>query len=183
MSKPFEQLQDDISKLINEIERVRLSQALAISQTAIAKIIDRILETGKKADGEEFDGYSEAVVPYWFFKGRGTKRNAYKDGLKKYGYHFSYKQFRDISGRQTEHKDFSLTGEMWRDTSSITDYEDGEIITVTIYPKRSDNQNKIDWNSSRDGRLLELSSSEEQDLENDFVDGFVELVDKYKIFE
>jgi len=178
MARSYKYLASDLRGFIGDLQRSRYQTVVGLATSLGTIIIDRVQQQGKKADGSSFGKYSEAVVPYWFFKGKGTKSNAHKIGLKRHGYFFSYKDFREINGRQTKFKDFTFTGEMFRDIETNIQVKNGDIIYCSIYPKREFNQKKLDWNSAKFGKILQASDLELANTQDDYVFHIVDLLIK-----
>lgn len=136
-----------------------VEDARQMALDAFALVKRRILETGTLADGSKISGYSEAVVPYWFFRGKGRSESNL-DKLKKKGYFVSYKQFRESNNLRTDHVDLFVTGEFWNSMEESLVSQDGNVIIFIVKPKDEENLKKLEYLSAQKGLILDLSLSE-----------------------
>ena len=160
----------NIKSAIEDLQSGREAETTKIMADDVALIKRRVINEGKLSDGSPTEGYSEAVVPYWFHgSSEYTKKNAafnvgnkQKEGLKKFGYFFSYKQWRELNGRPTGFKNFSMTGNMWKKISAIL-FSIGKYSTTYVVGSEDQEVQKIiDYNSARSGPFLDQSNDEKE---------------------
>ncbi len=143
--------------------RVRETSLIMLDELALIKA--RVINEGKKADGSTTGKYSQALVPYWYH-GSSLKiapfnvKNKQKELLKKKGYFASYEDWRDINNRPTAFKNFSFTGEMFKNIQPLVVANDEYSTSYIFGSKDADEQKKIDYNKSRDGDFLKQSEEE-----------------------
>jgi hypothetical protein len=87
-----------------------------------------------------------------------------------------YQEIREIEGFSNEYKSFEFTTEMWRGFGVKRTEKSSGRFTVVLGGKNSESQNKIDWNSEREGVDIIDASRQEQN----FIKKQVEIeIDKY----
>ncbi|MES2395673.1 MAG: hypothetical protein V4549_06705 [Bacteroidota bacterium] len=120
-----------------------------IALDAKALIRNRIQEKGLNAEEQELDGYSPG-----------------------------YKKKKEKAGKYRGFTDMTLTGDMWRKTETISAEQRGHKYVVTVGGKDQLSENKIEWNSEHYGDILEVSSKEEQLLEQTMDDEIQKIIDQ-----
>src|SRR5690554_3208562 len=106
---------EKLEKVISTINRDREVNAAKIALDLSALARRRVINSGQRADGKQFSDYSDKDVPYYFYYGTFPDQRVDK-ARDSMGNVFSYKDWRDFLGRPTNIKNFSLTGEMWKDS-------------------------------------------------------------------
>lgn len=133
-----------------------------------AQIQQRIVQTGKNAEGETFTPYSDTPVPAFFYKGksRNSGGEAAVTALAKKGEYLSYKNFRALNGLNTSPKNFEFTGEMWRGV--VVEPEDsGELVSVIIKGGNKTSAERLLWGSELETtNLLRPSKTELEFAQN-----------------
>jgi hypothetical protein len=188
----------NLQRAIAELRANRKAETTLILQDELALIKQRVIETGQTASGGYFKGYSDAVVPYWYYaysiknyEAKATPRKGYFAGFNpekalerlyaKTGYWASYKEWREVTNRPIEFKNFSFTQEMWggieplilaNDKDSTT-YEFGSLVKA-VY-------DKINWNRARDGDFLKQSAGERELITKLNRQRVFKVLDKYDI--
>jgi len=72
-----------------------------------------------------------------------------------------YKQLRQLEGLQTAHKDFSFSQVMWNSYGVKRTVNTNNEVVVTIGGKTQDSQDRINWNSKREGvEIINISDQE-----------------------
>lgn len=155
---------DDFIKYLDEVSKVmtdtRQKEAETIARDLTALVRDRVQNDKLKADGSPFGTYSQAVVPYWFFKDKGRVSNAEKRVLDKYGYFASYADFRDVNNLFSDEIDLTFTGAMWK-SAGIEDIEDSDGISIAkISFKGDENKLKAGYQGDRFGNILTPNEEE-----------------------
>lgn len=111
---------DDLKKSVQALKTALLSsletEVQVAGMDAAALVEQRVVSTGKKADGARFSPYStKPVSAYYYFRrslnqsGEQSVRRAAKERQG-----VSYRQFREFNGRNTNVKNFQFTGRMWQ---------------------------------------------------------------------
>lgn len=155
-SKHISQLSADIEAFADYM----VSQLPEIVQTAgltaVAKVKDRVQSTGKDSRGNSFGDYDPK------YKRRKAAR---------YG---------EESAR---FKNFTLTGNMWREVTVTDVNDDGKTVSATVAARTTGAQDKINWNSERDGNILLLSESENSEIMQDVIADIEEKINEYPLFK
>ena len=161
---------------------------VALGNTALAMLKQRIVNTGQASDGSSYKPYStkptfigassfrtKAAANSVF--GTVTKRRAL-EWRKVRGHNLAilpggYKQIRQIDGSQVSHKSFLRTGEMWLSIHTLGTQAAGEgKFTTTVGTKVDLSNKKLEGNTAREGKeILMISKKEEQEL--------TKILDKY----
>ncbi len=76
----------------------------------------------------------------------------------------SYSEFRSLIGRVNKNKDFQLSGEMWLKFGVKRQQKNEDGFSIFIGGTTELAQNKIDWNSKREGISIVEASKEEHAL-------------------
>lgn len=156
----FDELTNNIGAALPDI-----TQTAALG--AIALIKGRVQEKGENPDGQSYGGYSETEVPAFFYYNKATNesgRKIIKDRQKeKRG--LSYKDFKAANNGEesVRVKNFTFTGDMWRNTNIISTGFDGNFkYKVEVGGKTDFAADKLEWNTERDGDILNVSEQEEK---------------------
>jgi len=173
-AKRFQKLLD----MINRDLPVYIKETTA--HDASAAVALRVQQTGKNYLGNSFKPYSTKPIltsgttskgkNVWRAMGSAETR---KRGLnwvtiKRQGKNIhlfelkgGYKQLRRLDGLQTAHKDFTYSSIMWNSYGvKRTVNSKGEVV-VTIGGKTQDSQDRINWNSKREGvEIINISDQE-----------------------
>lgn len=185
--KPVEIAAEDFRRVARMVvEDVQKRAALEISLQSLDQLKNRIQTRGEKADGSKFKAYSQAKVPYWYFAGRSRTGSdqairRLKGSIKKPqgdGYHASYEQWRRANNLQTRHKDFRFTGDLWRSIKPYIRSESVGEVEIEINATNPKERQKVDWISDQQGEILELSPSELQQIEDDYLQRNLELLEE-----
>lgn len=145
-------------KAKNEIEKTRKKDYEVIALDAMALLKSRNINQGKNADGENYEGYSEAVVPYWFFGSQDGVEQTDLDKLKERGYFASYLDLREVKGLPTNIKNFTFTGKMWKGLIPVV-VDSGKGIVLIDFETSSDRQDILEIHDEQSD-VLELSKAE-----------------------
>ena len=143
----------------SELIATRPEEAKRIGNDVLALVKRRVQLKGETATGEQFEKYSQAVVPFWFFNDKNIVASA-KEKLSK-NYFASYEDFRRANNRQVAHYDATLTGEMMR-SLQVEVVKHGKTKTeIEFVPRTSAGKDKLGWQDDRNKRAtLEPSKSE-----------------------
>lgn len=167
---------DNIEReLRSELPAIMLTQAM--DGEALVQL--RIQTTGKSATGAQLPGYSNNKLPKWFFTDTSKYGSGLVNNVKGYqdeGQGISYREFRQLAGRQVNHYDGTFTGNMWKDTGVIAETnESGSKIRITIGGKNQGAKNKLSWNSIKRGDILAISKEELAILQEGFTEKIIEI--------
>jgi hypothetical protein len=156
---------------------------VALGNTALAKLSDRIIKKGISADGTKYKPYSKRpmIIHPDSWSNQANLKKAYKEATyftknnKTYavlpgGY---YRQRQLDNNRQVDHKSFFYTGAMWGDIGVISTKPAGQYKFVTIVGARGPEYDEMLANhEKREGKeILAVSKDEEKEL--------LEILDKY----
>ena len=152
-----------ISEKIAELEGIEMmlrggaaNIVAALGADLCASIADRVINSGKNADGQQFSPYSEKKVPAFWYTGRSLNASGEAKikaaAKKKEG--VSYREFRQFNNRPGAPKNFSFSNEMWRGFGvKNAQFESGKYILV-IGGKTKVSSDRIEFTSSQEGRSI-----------------------------
>jgi hypothetical protein len=145
---------------------------------ALTIMLNRIQQRGENAEGGKFTPYSTTPVPaYWHYnaalrKGVNAKLKEYQKDNK----YISYAEFRRLAGRQTDNKDFTMTGDMWNAFNVIAVPSDFEIKAEFGFLD-SEQKQIYDFNNNREpSEIIDFSEQELSDLGDELVTKLMELL-------
>lgn len=172
MQKVDSQIKAEIQTFLN----------VQIGAGALALIDNRIRQRGEKAEGGGFKPYSSrpSLIGAKSFTSKvyadkvfGGKKNKSLEWRTVKGHHLAimpggYKQIRETEGRQTGHKDYERTSELWKSIHVIGTNETTPGIFQTKVGTQNDRSVRImESLPQREGtEFLALSDSEQQKLAN-----------------
>lgn len=174
-----EEFSDNLNQLITALDTGLGNQLAEVANDMIANVELRVIGTGESADGSKFSPYSRTPLPAFFFKQSATRLKKglnQIETLQKNGKKLSYAEFRNLIGKQSAFKNFQLQGEMWASYKVTNKGED----FVKMGMNNIDAQNKLRWNSNREGKTIIAPNKEEIDFAGSQMDEWVlELWKKY----
>jgi hypothetical protein len=145
---------------------------------ALTIVLNRIQQKGENAEGGKFTPYSTKPVPPFFYeaiavrKGVTSKLKEYKEENK----NLSYADFRRLAGRQTDNKDFTMTGDMWNSFNVIA-VQDGFSINAEFGFLDPAQKQKYDWNNEREpSEIVDFSEQEMSDFGDELITKLTELI-------
>ena len=156
---------------------------LQIAQSANAKIKDRIINSGRNADGQMYAPYSttpmltgrSALTQVAYEAKAGTKKKRKEltwvtiknkgKNAKLFELAGGYKEFREIQGRQTGFVDFAFSGRMWDSVQVISNASQHQKGSAVISTLSIEQMKKLEGHTERKGVLLDLSDEEVDDLQ------------------
>jgi len=168
-------------KLLDMINRdlpVYIKETLA--HDASAAVALRVQQTGKNFRGGSFKSYSTKPMltsgttakskSVWnkLASSKTSRRDLDWVTIKRRGKNVhlfelkgGYKQLRQLEGLQTAHKDFSFSQVMWNSYGVKRTVNTNNEVVVTIGGKTQDSQDRINWNSKREGvEIINISDQE-----------------------
>ncbi len=169
---------------IAELDQTREQEALAMASNALSSISARVINQGKKADGNQFPPYSETQMPVWFYAGKPTRagsaygklQKAVKSGKigskkkvksKATGKDYvletaSYKEWREVNNLPTDVKNFSFTGQMWQQVGveMVLNSPDRRLVVVHVKGLTKEAREKLSYAAVRHGNILSISPEE-----------------------
>lgn len=148
----FEQAFERLERLERELPQRFADAARVAALDLVAAVVDRVVETGQSASGNQFTPYSTLPMQAWRLWGKSTTQAAEKKvrALAREDKTISYAEFRRLNGRPDKFKNFSFTNAMWRDFGVISINLDGTSIEVRIGGKTEQSRKKIEGNSERE---------------------------------
>ena len=152
-----------LDRIVLDIES-GIDEAATIAGGDLAALVEnRVVQTGKSADGQPFSPYSTTPVPAFFYfnksrnaAGENRARSAAKAGLP-----LSYRDFRGANGLGTDEKNFEFTGEMWQGFGVVSLRKTANGASVTIGGKTPTSAQRIEWNSGREKKNIVAPSEQE----------------------
>jgi len=137
----------------------------ALGSDLCASLADRVINSGKNADGQQFSPYSEKKVPAFWYYGRslnaGGEAKVKAAAKRKEG--VSYREFRQFNNRPGAPKNFSFSNEMWRGFGVKSAQFDGGKYILVIGGKTKVSSDRIEYVSSQEGRSIIEPSPQELD--------------------
>ena len=159
----FAEWAERLSKFIDILESNRERVYLEIVSDMQAIVQNRVINERVGPDGQAFGQYSRAVVPYWFYRGKETKRdnqNAVNDLLERVGYFASYADWREVNNLTGDDLNFSFTGDMWKSMKTVVaESKEGYIQVGWVFDDPEKDQLMV-WHLNRFPDLLDLSPDE-----------------------
>lgn len=131
-----------IDAVIREMNDTRERDALLITMDGVALVLNRVTNTGVNAEGAKFSAYSKNPLPLFYFGssyGKDgvapltfdvKKRRAELYKLK--GKLASYFDWRALTGRPTDKKNFSFDNQMWASIRAFVKSKTKESVDVEI---------------------------------------------------
>ncbi len=153
------QFVERLRNVANELQANREAESVQIGREAMALVRLRVQNEKEDAQGNSFGGYSQAVVPKQYFYGKSLSAAGDNKVRSRKG-RMSYEDFRADNNLETDAKDFTFSGEMWRNTG-VNDVQNGQDTTTVLLGGTTErSKTLIAYNSERDGNILELSEEE-----------------------
>lgn len=163
----FAEWTDSLNKAIEILENERESSCLKMVNDTMALLKRRIINDRVDDKGQAFGQYSEADVPFWFYKGKESKGDAAAraDELyKRHGYWASYQDWREVNNLTGTDINFSFTGEMWKSMVPVVVKDQEGELTIGIIADDPGSDEKIGYQIARFPNLLDLDVKEEKIL-------------------
>ena len=155
---------DFFKGLATKVAEVQKEAAYAAALDGLALIKTRVIKTGVNAEGSKFRDYSDTVLPGFFAKSRTGKKPNKGPA--------SYKDIRESAGLQTDHRDFKFTGRMWANIHPLITAIRGNSLVIEY--KAREEQDKVDWNTDRDGNFLKPNAEEIVEITKSYNQYFIE---------
>lgn len=172
-----------IDQFLGALESNIPSITLRLGLAALADVKNRIIEFGVDSNGNAVPGYSETPVPAFFYfdKSPTSAGRAFIEEKSAAGELVSYKEFREVNSRPTEHKTYSFTGRMWADVGPVFTGKTGKnLYLVEITGRTQETRDLLLYNSVRDGiDLLGVTIPEQAELQRQGDIDLTRLVKQY----
>lgn len=151
---------NQLRNLATTIDATREADSIRIASELSALVRNRVQNDRTDANGSSFGGYSQAVVPQYYFYGRSLSEGA-EDKVKDGDWFLSYEDFREDNNLQTEAKDFTFSGDMWRNTG-VVDVRNTNSTTSVYYGGQTTRAAElISYHSEREGLSIIAASEQE----------------------
>lgn len=155
----LKQFVERLRLVANELQANREVESVQIGREAMALVRLRVQNDKEDADGNSFGGYSQAVVPKQFFYGKSLSAAA-ENKVRSRQHRMSYEEFREDNNLETDAKDYTFSGEMWRGTGVSDVQNTANTTTVSIGGTSERSKKLIGYHTERDGNILALSEKE-----------------------
>ena len=167
-----------IKQVINTLDSTRDRDVLLLAKEARALIVRRIQNEGEDVNNKPLGNYSTNPLPDFYYDSilTSTQKKKFRRERKKKGRGLSYKEVRDLAGRQTKVVDLTFTGKMWANTVAILEESTPNKSTATITGKTIDTLNKLGWASDRYGNVLRLTKNEQTQIENARIERLINVI-------
>jgi len=136
--------------LLNE---TRAEQSAIIAKETAALVRNRVQNDKVDENGASFDTYSQAVVPQWMLYSSATSDGAI-ERLKEGEWFQSYEDLKVANNQPIDAKNYTNTGDMWRNTGITSIESNGSSTTVTIGGQTERAANIHAWTLERDDVTL-----------------------------
>lgn len=137
-----------LKKVVEVLNATREEQSVIIAKETVASIRLRVQNDKVDAEGSSFGSYS-----------------------------LGYEIFRTLNNQPIDAKNYTFTKQMWRDTG-ITDVQDtGGTTTVTIGGQTDRAESLMEYNTTRDGPILEASEEEEDFIREAHEERIINIID------
>lgn len=144
---------------VQTVNENRERESLIIGKETVALVRLRVQNEGVDSNGQSFGGYSKAVVPQYYYYGRSLSDGA-EDKVKAGDWFLSYEEFREDNNLRTDIKDFTFSGEMWRN-AGVTDIQSDQYKTdVTLGGQTQRSAELLSYHSDKYGNLLAPNEQE-----------------------
>lgn len=168
-----------LNGVIKDLQGGANGQIMAqVASDALAMVKKRVQDKGENAEGAKFPAYSTKPMlasrkgmtgkAYSSIAGSKDKRRELEwvtiNGHKLFSIPGGYKQYRDLSGRQSGFVDFTFTGSMWNNIKLISPKSELDSGVAVIKPTKDIEKKKLAGNTERKGEILALSDKEKQRL-------------------
>ena len=149
-----------LRNLAATIDATREADSIQIASELRALVRNRVQNEKTDANGSSFGGYSEKVVPQYYYYGRSLSEGA-EDKVKEGDWFLSYEDFREDNNLQTEAKDFTFSGDMWRNTGVVDVRNTNASTAVTYGGQTTRAAELISYHSDREGLSIIAASEQE----------------------
>ncbi len=131
---------------------------------AAALVENRIVTTGRTAEGGNLSPYSTKEVPAYYYYGR-SRNNRGETAIRakaKAREGVSYREFRQLNGLNVQNKNLEFTGEMWQGFGvvSVQQVQAG-VLEIEIGGKVPRTEKLLGYHSSRERTQISKPSPEE----------------------
>jgi len=140
------------------------AEGLRAGADTAALVENRIVTTGQTAEGGRLSPYSTKGVGAWRYLGR-SRNAAGETAIRrraKARQEVSYKEFRQLNGLNTDHKNLQFTGEMWQGfgVTAVRVVSTG-IVEVTLGGKNTRTARLLGYHSERENTEISAPSRQE----------------------
>ena len=109
---------------------------------AYAMIKNRVVNDGTIGENKSLGGYSENDLPAYFFKNKALNKKGeeFYEKKQKKGEGISYKEWREMNNRPTDHVTLSMTGTTFNDIGVIKQLAEGTKVVTVVGAKNTKNR-------------------------------------------
>ena len=159
----FSEWTNRLGILIQILESERAETMLKNVADMLALVQARIINERENVKGGSFGTYSDAVVPFWFYRGKDTRRNnqtAVDDLYYRVGYFASYQDWREVNNLTGDQINFSFTGEMWKSMKPIILQDKSGVVVIGWVLDDPEKDRLMGFHLGRFPDLLDLNARE-----------------------
>ena len=169
-----------MDNLADELETFIPNLLLEQELTALALVQNRVQETGKDSKGGKLGDYSTRKLPAFFFVGKGKKTTDAKlMKLGREGKRISYKEFRELDGKQAKFVDVTFTGQNWRQQGLVKQQISKDRAAIVIGPTTKRAEEVSENLDKKYGNWLALSEEELQEIADNMAEAVEEVINKH----
>jgi hypothetical protein len=180
---------DEYKRKLQEARREILAsldrEADTAATDAAALVENRVVGSGKRADGGRFSPYSTKKAPAYLYFGRSVNQSGEaavrRQARLRQG--VSYRDFRIFNGRGVSFKNFQFTGRMWQGFGVVSVQEVRKAVyRITLGGKNQYTKTLLAQHSAREGvNIVEVSDQEKNQVIKAVSDRIAAIIKKHLI--
>lgn len=164
--------------VVDELNATREEDAILIGKESIALVRLRVQNDKVDSNGNSFGSYSQALVPQWYFYGKSLSQGA-EDRVKSGDWFQSYEDLRLANNLPVDAKNFTFSGEMWKNIGVTAVNTTGTSVTVTIGGQTQSAADKLSYQEPDNGNIIELNEQEERYIQEAAEERIIGIINKY----
>ena len=167
-----------LRRVVEELNVNRESESVQVGSELMAQVRLRVQNDKEDSQGNSFGAYSTTLVPKFFFYNKSMSGAAEKKVRSRPSL-MSYEDLRADNNLETDSKDFTFSGEMWRNTGVTEVKNTTQSTSVSIGGTSSRSERLIGLNSERDGNIIEPNEQEIQNAVEAHTERVLKVINKY----
>jgi len=164
--------------VVEELNATRETDAVLIGKESIALVRNRVQNDKVDSSGNSFGGYSQALVPQWYLYGKSLSQGA-EDRVKSGDWFQSYEDLRIANNLPVDSKNFTFSGEMWKNIGVTSVNTSGTSVTVTLGGQTQSAADKLAYQEPDNGNIIELNEDEERFIKEAAEERIFGIINKF----
>lgn len=151
---------DRVNKMVADLPAAMEEINIIVAKSAIPLITNRLTNKGETAEGKSLGTYSDNPLNVMLFSGKSLGSGAEKkvnDYAKKNQGKISYKKFRELNNRPTDHVTLSFSGQTLADIGVLSTEKQGQKVKTIV---GSMNRYKKDVVNKKGRKIGELGTGD-----------------------